>query len=192
METTYCTLDQSIISKEEMQSQRAFLKVQTHNGQKKLVELYEDQGLIEVYYYASSGENLEEIISKYSYVSLAIYTDRKVVNGYDYARILGYEEQKLVEIILSVEKNDQPVFHQKVDVVSNEPILSSTEKWCINEDGEIHYHFEYDEQGEAFMIYDRLSFQGDFLASRVGVDEELDFSWSGMEYFKNAAQIFPT
>ena len=58
------------------------------------------------------------------------------------------------------------------------------------ENNTLKYTFEYDENGDCFIIYDETDDQKDIFAWEIG-QPDVSFTWQGFEYYEFAEPIIP-
>ena len=190
MKIEYRDRENNLIQEMDARSKESYYKVFLKSKKKKVVERYYNQSLEQVFYYVES-ERIEKLLDDLFYESITFHTNKREQGEYIYYKSLLYHKKVLTDASISVKKGEEIMLFQKLDVNTHQPIFTTTEKHYYDENGEEKYSFEYDENGEVFMIFDEQEAQADFLASRIGQDDSIDFTWEGMEYYKDARQIFP-
>lgn len=179
------------ISESEASILASFVKIFLVNDKEKIMEYYESNQLDQSCYILDPNEGIDMIIDQYL-TKKVTFTRKEIINNYTKTEDINYNNGILESKKIFVDDpNGNFIAFQIIDIVTNLPILGSTEKYYYDSSGEEKYIFDYDhETGDCFMIYDLQELGGCILASHIG-KPDTEFTWNGFEYYQHANPIVP-
>ncbi|MGZ4099706.1 MAG: hypothetical protein ACXVNM_12545 [Bacteroidia bacterium] len=176
------------LSESELQNINSYKKIFLSDGKKKKIEQYEDGKLTHVSVYVDN-ETIEDLLSEISFEKISVYKEEFFLN-YTLQNISQYERKILkdkVEVVLN--KDQKSILFRRIDLNTGKPLIQSTEKKYYLR-GKVKYLFDYDEDGNAYVINDIQDPQGDILVSSIGI-ENVKFEWKDLEYYRKALPVIP-
>ncbi|MFC6269262.1 hypothetical protein [Frigoriflavimonas asaccharolytica] len=177
------------ITNNQTTSLKEYLKEFYIDGILKKSERIENSKVEFTYYYLDDSENINNLLPLYLNKKVSFY-NISFVNNLKLEVIYSYENGILVGRCKSViDSGNKIVCYQGLDI-SGLPINTETRKYFY-ENNEPKYTFEYDENGDCFIIYDDTTDQQDIFAWDIGDPNLTSFSWQGFEYYEHAEPIIP-
>ncbi len=166
-------------------------KVIVDNNDNKYIETYIGEKLSGTTYYVKSENEIAEYLETNPDVSFNLTYK---VRNYSVEEQLSYRDAKLsFKRVFIYDISDNLICLQNYDVKTGLPKYPGPDKSYYDESGTHIYEFVYNEDGSCFSI-DRaqiIDTDAEFLASEIGVNPEVDFTWAGFEYYKNAEPLIP-
>ncbi|ASS49324.1 MAG: hypothetical protein A3D31_03635 [Candidatus Fluviicola riflensis] len=154
----------------------------------KRVEIFKNGSLSLTQYLVGSSEIDDVLLSDPN----AQIITHETFNGYDQETSLVYRDGGLIgKRIIVLDENDNCIYMAPIDLISDDPDYSSVVKTLYDEEGEDLYEFDYNEIGTCVHIYNLQETQADIFPSRIGVDPDIEFSWTGNEYYQFAYPVIP-
>ena len=159
------------------------------SGIKKIVEHISENETTHISYYLSTTETIAAVLLQFSNKKIT-FVSTSFSNTYKVEEQFYYENSNLLMKSKNIlDSNGNAICFQKLDIVTNSPILGSTEKIFINANGSRKYFFDYNDDGTCFIIND-YELDEQILPSTIG-QPNIDFTWVGFEYYQNALPIIP-
>jgi hypothetical protein len=167
-----------------------YYKVYRDNGIKKKIECITDGQVTGVEYFKSPGESDAAIFEQLSPVTSIEISEVKASGIYSVELTKKYLNGVLKLKTRSLYLTEKVLCFQDLDLVTDQPILSSTDKYYYESNGEWKYHFDYDANGDV----DRMTSFGGANSGYYSPDELptlLEFNWSSLTYYHHALPFMP-
>jgi len=124
----------------------------------------------------------------------ASFTIASVTNGYDISESQSYKDGQLIYKNKAVgDSSGNCICVQNYDINTGLPVYMDTIKTYYDETGTSVYEFVYNNDGSCSLIdqIQVIDFGAEFLASQIGTDPDITFTWEGFEYYQNAEPLIP-
>lgn len=158
------------------------------NESLKKIERFKNNQLSSIEYFCDQSD-ISEILSNDPNANI---TTKSTVNNHNIIISLNYVNNALVgKVIFVLDSEGNEICYAPYNIETDEPRYADCDKFLIDENGEELYQFEYLDDGTCFYVYNHQVSQSDFKADRVGVDPDIDFFWTGNEYYQFAYPIIP-
>lgn len=165
-----------------------FSKRFVENGLIRKEEWYTDGVMTQLTYYANTGENVTNIISSFS--NLSLLHDRQIINGYCVYDVTNYNNGVITSRYKEVQNQDYDIIYfHRININTGE-IENINKIHYLN--GETIYQFLYNANGTIRSI-DRVEDRDDYggVYDEITILKVPDFTWIGLDYFRAATPIVP-
>lgn len=157
------------------------------NGKRLFEKQYEAGKLTSLSVCAYSEEEISGILERDENASIIFLYNK---NNHDIREDLQYENGKLAEKFVTVkDKDGNTICFQKFELKNMvlTPVLIEKSYY---ENGVEKYDFEYDKNGNCYIIHSVQTYQEDIFAWDIG-KPDTEFTWAGMEYYKYSEPTVP-
>jgi hypothetical protein len=179
----------SEISVQQIQNIDSFLKIFLTNNIPSKVERYDNGELVNTTYIVSTLQEIDAVLEDSPSISFE-YT--YVDGNYKIVEYLSYDNGILTAKSIHVYSDENEICFKVYKLESGNLIHFSTEKYYSLPDGTEKYKFEYDENGNCYIIHDEEYHQSDIYAWNIGVDPDVTFTWTGFEYYQFVEPTIPS
>lgn len=191
MATTYSykNLFGNQITNNQVNNLKEYFKDIYIDGMLKKTERIESSMVVHTYYYLNGTESIYDLLPLFRNKKVSFY-NVSTINNYKIEDIYAYDNGILVDRSKSIANvQDKIICYQGIDIVTGLSINNDTRKYYY-ENNTLKYTFEYDENGDCFIIYDETDDQKDIFAWEIG-QPDVSFTWQGFEYYEFAEPIIP-
>lgn len=178
------------ITEEEANEISNFTKDIIIDNFRKISEGYKEGELYDIIYYMESNENLADLISQYaSYHQRVTFIKLLYAqNGYKVYEEQTYQQGNLIRKVKRVDAAyDETIVMQFFETTTDLPMR--TEKFHLDSENNIIYHFEYNSTGNLTCVTDWREHDGPIPASMLSNPDVFD--WTGLEFYRSAEPLIP-
>lgn len=155
----------------------------------KKVEVYKGGVLSSNQYYLTDQSEVNTILADDHNAHIIV---SEFVNNHSIGLSLVYKNNLVVgKRIYVTSMDDNLICFADYDLSNDSQIYTKTVKTFFDEAGEGLYEFEYNDTGLCIHIHNLQEVQADIFPPDIGVDPDIEFTWSGNEYYQFAYPIIP-
>lgn len=165
-----------------------YSKIYYENDLPIIEETYKDGELVNTSKFVSSENEIsDELLNNPNATFDYIFYE----NGYKVHEIRSYIGGIIDSKTITVYNSDNKIIcYRDYEIENGNFVSHRTEKSYYDTNGELLYNFDYNDDGTCFLISNEQEAQADIYGWSVG-DPDVEFSWSGFEYYQFADPIIP-